>query len=272
MPDDDQDGPPDGDDRTVLAATSGDASVAFAQEGVGPPGDDGRLAEDAGQVAVAVPGGAAAFGFASRGTDAGRELRPRAQVPCGRESRHVHPDLGDDDGGGDRPDAGDFIQAGRRHGERGQVGLDLGVDGGDVGVDTVDTVQHPGQQESVMLVEVAVERLLEPTDLGAHPGARQLRERLGVAFPGDQRGHHRPPGDPEDIGGDHGELDARVFEEFLDPVLLRGAHTDQIDAVAGQIPQPADRPRRHETGPQHLPFGDFAQPDRVEHVGLGPPW
>ena len=34
-----------------------------------------------------------------------------------------------------------------------------------------------------MLAEVAVEGLLEPADLGAHPEARQLRERLGVASP-----------------------------------------------------------------------------------------
>ena len=44
---------------------------------------------------------------------------------------------------------------------------------------------------------------------------------------------------------------------------------DQIDAVAGQIPQPPDRLGRHETGSQHLPFGDLAQPHGVEHIGLG---
>jgi hypothetical protein len=57
-------------------------------------------------------------------------------VPCGGEARHVCADLGEDDRGGDRPDAGDRIQACRRRGERGQIRLDLGVDGGDVGVDT----------------------------------------------------------------------------------------------------------------------------------------
>ena len=186
-------------------------------------------------------------------------------MPGGREPGHVHPDLGDDDGGGGRPDAGDLIQACCRRGERGQVRLDLGVDGGDVGVETVDAVEHPGQQETVMIVEVPVERLLEPADLGPHPGACQLRQHLRITFTGDQRGHHRPPGHPEDVGGDDGELDAG-FEQLLDPVLLRGAHTDQIDAVTGQIPQPPDRPRRHETGPQHLPFGDLAQPDRVQHI------
>jgi hypothetical protein len=82
-------------------------------------------------------------------------------------------------------------------------------------------------------------------------------------------GHHRPPGDPENVGGHHGEFDARVLEEFFDPILLRGAGADQIDAVAGQIPQLPDRLGRHETRAQHLPFGHFAQPDGVQLVGLG---
>jgi hypothetical protein len=75
--------------------------------------------------------------------------------------------------------------------------LDLLVNGGDVGVDAVDAGQHPGQQEPVMLIEVAVEGFLELGDLGAHPAARQLGQDLGVAFTGDQRGHHRPPESPE---------------------------------------------------------------------------
>ena len=175
-----------------------------------------------------------------------------------------------DDRGGDRPDAGDLIQACRRRRERGKIGLDLVVEGGDVGVNAVDAVQHPGQQEAVVGVEVAVERLLEPADLGPHPGARQLRQHRGVALPGDQRSHHRPPGDPENVGGHHREFDAGVFEEFFDPVLLCGAHPDQVDAVAGQIPQPPDRLGWHETGPQHLTFGHLAQPHRVQDIGLGP--
>ena len=56
MPDDDQDGPADGDDGLLGAAAAGDPPVAFAEEGVGAAGADGGLAEDAGQVAVAVAG------------------------------------------------------------------------------------------------------------------------------------------------------------------------------------------------------------------------
>lgn len=67
-------------------------------------------------------------------------------MPRGGEARHVHPDFGEDDRGGDRPDAGDLIQACRRC-ERGQMCLDLCVEGGDVGVNTIDAVEHPGEQD-----------------------------------------------------------------------------------------------------------------------------
>ena len=55
-------------------------------------------------------------------------------MPGGREPRHIDTDLTDDGGGGDRTDARDLIQASRRLGERGQLRLDLGVDRGDVGM------------------------------------------------------------------------------------------------------------------------------------------
>lgn len=55
-------------------------------------------------------------------------------MPGGGKPRHVDADLGDDGGRGDRADTGDLIEMGRRVGERGQLRLDLGVDGGDVGL------------------------------------------------------------------------------------------------------------------------------------------
>lgn len=57
VPDDDQDGPSDGDDGLLLAPSSGYASVTLAEEGVGPTGVDGGLAEGSGEVPVAVAGG-----------------------------------------------------------------------------------------------------------------------------------------------------------------------------------------------------------------------
>src|SRR5205085_1869390 len=114
MPDDDQHGSTDGHDGCVLTAASGDAPVAFAEEGIGPAGDDGGLTEDFGQVPVAVPGGAVALALARGLLGGGGELRPGAQVSRGGEPAHVHPDLGEDHGRGGGSDARDLIQA--RHG------------------------------------------------------------------------------------------------------------------------------------------------------------
>jgi hypothetical protein len=52
MPDDHEDGSTDRDDGFLLASSSSDASVAFAEEGVGPSGADGRFTEDPGEVLV----------------------------------------------------------------------------------------------------------------------------------------------------------------------------------------------------------------------------
>ena len=104
-------------------------------------------------------------------------------MPRGREPRHVDPDLGDDGGRGDRTDAGDLIQPGRRLGERGQLHVDLGIDSGDVGVEPLDPRQHARQQEPVMIVEVPVEGLFKSIDLAAHPRSRQLGEHLGSRSP-----------------------------------------------------------------------------------------
>jgi hypothetical protein len=56
------------------------------------------------------------------------------------------------------------------------------------------------------------ERLLQQGDLGAHPGPGQLGQDPGIAFPGEQRGQHLPPGDPEDVRGHHRQFDLGVLE------------------------------------------------------------
>lgn len=61
-----------------------------------------------------------------------------------------------------------------------------------------------------------------------------------------------------------------ALQVFMLPDLGEG-HTE-AELVNLLSPQPADRGGRDETGPEHLPFGDFAQPHGVENVGLLPPW
>jgi hypothetical protein len=68
----------------------------------------------------------------------------------------------------------------------------------------------------VVVVEATGERLDERGPFAAHPAARQLGERLGVALAGDQRVEHRSTGDAEDVADDGGELDQRVLEQLLE--------------------------------------------------------
>jgi len=119
--------------------------------------------------------------------------------------------------------------------------------------------------------EVPGEGLLERLALGGEPAPCQRCERLRVGVPAYQCGHHLPSGDPEDVAGHHTEFDLGVLQQLLHPLLLRGPDPHQIDPVAGQIPHPANLRRGHKTRADHLPFGDLAQPHRVQLVRLGPP-
>ena len=53
----------------------------------------------------------------------------------------------------------------------------------------------------------AVQRVLQLGDLAAGPGAGQLGQDLGVAFPGDQVVHDVPAGHPVQVGGPGGQLE-----------------------------------------------------------------
>jgi hypothetical protein len=178
--------------------------------------------------------------------------------------------LGEDDVRRRDPHPRYLVKLVHRLGERADQLLDPGLDRGDVGAGLIDPRQHGAQQKRVMVGEVPDERLLQHTDLGAHPGPGQLGQHPGIAFTGEQRGQHRPPGHPEHIRHDRGQLDLGVLEQLLHPLLLRGPRGDQIQPITGQVAQPADLHRRHETRTQHLPLGNLAQPHRIELVGLGP--
>jgi hypothetical protein len=91
----------------------------------------------------------------------------------------------------------ELIESHRVRGERGQVRLDLGVQGGDVGVDPVDSGEHFGQKEPVVVVEVPGQSLPQLRDLAPHPTPGHVRENRGVAFPGDQGSHRLRPETPK---------------------------------------------------------------------------
>jgi hypothetical protein len=61
VPDDDQAGPADRHDGSLLAALAGDPQVAFTEEGMGFAGGVGGRTEHTSEVGVAVPGRSAAL-------------------------------------------------------------------------------------------------------------------------------------------------------------------------------------------------------------------
>lgn len=65
---------------TVSKGAAGDLPVAFAEEGAGAGCADGGLAQDAGQVGIAVAGGAPIFLLRGGFLHPGSELRPGGQV------------------------------------------------------------------------------------------------------------------------------------------------------------------------------------------------
>jgi len=90
VPDDHKQGPADGDEGFLAAAAAGDPPVALSRERVGAGDGGGGVAEDPGQVAVAVAGGVLALLLPGGLLDAGGELGPGDQVArCGNRPMSI---------------------------------------------------------------------------------------------------------------------------------------------------------------------------------------
>ena len=292
VPDDHEDGAGDRDHGFELAAAFDDASVAFAEEGLGLGGRGGGLAEDAFEVGVALAGLAAAQRGA--GLDgAWGQFRPGGQVPGGGETGHVRPDLGQDDLCSAHVDPGDLVQPlhhGHPHarttrtggagavdgavgpvvGQGGQEFVDPGGQGVDLAVQCVDGVQqHPGQF-AVVVVEPAGQRLDQFAVPGLQPAPGQPGQPARVTLPADQRLDHVPDRGQVHPRRDARHLDQRVLQQLLQPLVVPGPFPGQVHPQPGVVPQPTDLRRRHERGPQHPPLGQLGQPDGVQLVGLRP--
>src|SRR5665647_3465908 len=119
-----------------------------------------------------------------------------------------------------------------------------------------------------MVGEAPVQRLAQLTQLPTQLPFRQIGQHLGVALTGDQRFEHRPPGDAHDVGGDRGELDARVLEQLLQPLDLPSPLPGQRGARPGQVAQRPDRRRWHERATDQAVRAELSQPRRIRDVGL----
>jgi hypothetical protein len=156
-------------------------------------------------------------------------------VAPGGELGHVDPGLGDGVLGGAPAPAGHGFCLLELFLIRGQQLLDHLGQPGDLGLDPVDALQHGLEHGSVLGGDElhAVQRVLQLGDLAAGPGAGQLGQDLGVAFPGDQVVHDVPVGDPVQVGDDRGELDQH--EPFPAVVLDRGWQVQRANNGAQRL-------------------------------------
>ena len=150
------------------------------------------------------------------------------------------------------------------------LGFDRGGELGDRFVEEVDVGEDPSDDDRVLGLEPALQRLAERRKFRAKLPERQISEDFGVGGAGDQRGEHRPAGLAEQVRGDAVELDAGVFHQLVQSSGFALAVPDLSLAVAGQVPQRPDRLGRHQTPAEQPGLGEAAQPLRVGHIGLSP--
>jgi hypothetical protein len=96
----------------------------------------------------------------------------------------------------------------------------------------------------------------------------QLGQHLGVAFPANQGGQHRPARDPSTSAATESSLLPASSKGLWGPLAFGGVGLDQPRAVAGEIPQLPDRGRRHEAAPQQPTLQQLSKPGRVTDIGL----
>jgi hypothetical protein len=140
--------------------------------------------------------------------------------------------------------------------ERGDLGLDLGVQRGHVGAGVVDALQHRLEQESVMVAEVAMEGLFQQAELGTQPltGPQRssqrpttLRAHLGqvaATSAGDQARFHSgrafKHGEDQGLHCAYCEAAKGCNDSGPDPKIPRCAGRRQQPGEAGFIEWSAD--------------------------------
>jgi hypothetical protein len=206
--------------------------------------------------------------FASGLVVAWAESSPGRESVRGAEHAHVAAGLGDDHFCGAAGDAGDGHEPVELVAKGLEPVVDLRGEPGAGGVGGVDAGQHLADQDRVVGVESTQQRLLQLGRLAAQRGASQPGQHDGIALSVDQRVEHRSAGDTDDAGGDRAKFDAGVFEVFLQPLHFPGAFLDDRLAVAGQVPQLADRWRGNEGWADQPVLDQLRDPFGVLDVGL----
>jgi len=183
---------------------------------------------------------------------------------------HVHPKLGDEHFGGTLIHAGDGVEAGEFVGEGGHGDVDLAADGGDGLIKVIEVGQELTDEEGVVGAEAAGERLTQRGQLPPQLAAGEVSEEGGVRRARDQGVEHRAPGGAEQAAGDRGQLDAGVFEDFVQAVGVARALLNEDLTVAREVAELADRDGWHEAGADEPMLEQLSDPGAVLDIGLAP--
>ena len=176
--------------------------------------------------------------------------------------------LGHDHLGGALADSRDRHQPGDDRRERRGRLRDQRVQLGDLDGEVIVGVQVQPAHLAVAAGEPAVAGHLQVIGLAAEHPLGQVRQPPGVAFPGDQRLDHLPPGLAQQPAGHRVDLDPGVFQHLGQPLALGGALLDQPLAVPGPLPQRRHLGRRDETGPQQPVLVQLSDPLAVRDIPL----
>jgi hypothetical protein len=190
-------------------------------------------------------------------------------MPGGGEHAHVAADLSDHHFGGPLCDAGDRgRQCDGGMSGRAQLSLDRVRELVDLLIQEVQVREDRADDQRVVRLEAALQRLTQRRDLRPQLPLGQVGEDLGIGRSLNERVEHRPAGHPEDVGRDAVKLDPGVFQRLVQPVRFTLTLSDLGLAIPGQGPQAALRLRRHEAAAQQPCLHQLAQPFSVLHVGL----
>jgi hypothetical protein len=135
-------------------------------------------------------------------------------------------------------------------------------------VEVVELGQDLAHDKGVMGPEPPLQRLPEERDLAAQAAPGEVGEDVGVAGAADQGVKDGPAGDPEDVGGHRGELEASILEHPIQALGLAAQLLDLDLAVTGEVAEVADRLGGHEAGSDQAVLDELGDPRRVGDVGL----
>ena len=127
-----------------------------------------------------------------------------------------------------------------------------------------------GDLEGAGLAEPAGQRAGQLIGGGLQPGVAERGQRRRAALTGDQGVQEPPPAGPEQVGDHARDLQQRVLEDLLDPVLVPDLVLGQPGPGPGQRPQIPHCLRRRERAAQHPPLVQLAQPHAVFPVAFAP--